>query len=344
MELSPRKKAIIAAIVKAHIEQGEPIGSKALAQTLDNSPSSATLRNEMSELCELGYLEQPHTSAGRVPTAKAYRLYVTELMDKKSLSVESKQIIDDMLDSVSHDPENIGSTAAQILSQLTGLPTLSATSTRNEIVLKRVTLLPMSKTSAIVFIITNDGRARSRLVRAVSPITASLLTKFDNIAREKICSIEISKLDTAYLQGLVVSAGLDALTLAPFISCIFEMAADISKNEIRLNGASNVFSLCQGENDARRIIELLQEREAISKIFSTLSSPIGVIFGDDTTYTELKPTGMIVASYGGENEELGRLAVIGPTRMSYEKILPSIEYLSNRIGTIMTEVLKGLEE
>ncbi len=344
MELSPRKKAIIAAIVKAHIEQGEPIGSKALANTLDNSPSSATLRNEMSELCELGYLEQPHTSAGRIPTAKAYRLYVTELMDKQTLSNESKQIIDDMLNSVSHDPESIGSTAAQILFELTGLPTISAASAHHEITLKRATLLPMGKTSVIVFIITNDGRARSRLVRTVSPITPSLLTKFDNIAREKICGMGISKLDTAYLQGIVVSAGLDALTLAPFVSCIFEMVADIAKSEIRLNGASNVFSLCQGETEARRIIELLQEREAMRKIFSTLSTPIGVIFGDDTSYTELKPTGMVVASYGDDEEELGRLAVIGPTRMSYEKILPSIEYLSKKIGTIMTEVLKGLEE
>ena len=343
MDLSPRKKAIIAAIVKAHIEQGEPIGSKVLASKLINSPSSATLRNEMSELCELGFLEQPHTSAGRIPTAKAYRLYVTELMDKKDLSAESKEIIDDMLESVSHDPENIGSTAAQILCQLTGLPTISAANPISEMTLKRATLLPMSNTSAIVFIITNDGRARSRLVRAVSPITPSLLTKFDNIAKEKICSTEISKLDTAYLQSIVISAGLDALTLAPFVSCVFEMAADIAKSEIRLNGASNLFSLCHGENEARRIMELLQERETISKIFSTLSSPIGVVFGDDTSYTELKPTGMIVASYG-ETQELGRLAVIGPTRMSYEKILPSIEYLSNRIGTIMTEVLKGLEE
>ena len=115
------------------------------------------------------------------------------------------------------------------------------------------------------------------------------------------------------------------------------------KSDIRLNGAANIFSLCQGESEARRIIELLSGRETVSNIFNTLSDPVGIIFGDDTAYTELKPTGMIVASYG-ETEELGRLAVIGPTRMSYDKILPNIVYLSNKIGNIMTEVLKGLEE
>ena len=343
MELTPRKKAIIAAIVKAHIEQGEPIGSKLLAQTLDNSPSSATLRNEMSELCELGFLEQPHTSAGRIPTAKAYRLYVTELMDKEALPYDSQQVIDDMLENISPDPESIGSAAAQILTELTGLPSISAASTRHETTLKRATLLPMAKNSAIVFIITDDGRARSRLVRTTSPITPSLLTKFDNISRDKICGKEISRLDTAYLQGIVASAGLDSLSLAPFIACAFDMAVDITKSDVRLNGVSNIYSLCSGESEARRIIELLREREAVYNIFNTLSEPVGVIFGDDTSYAELKPTGMVVASYGVD-EELGRLAVIGPTRMSYESILPSIEYLSRKIGTIMTEVLKGLEE
>ena len=260
-----------------------------------------------------------------------------------SISEEGKQVIDDMLSRVNPDPENIGMKAAQILTELTGLPSISVASTKKEVALKRVTLFPMGKTSAIVFVITDDGRARSRFIHSSTPITPSLLTKFDNTAADKICGVGISKLDTAYLQGVVALSGLDALSLAPFISCAFEMASDISKNDICLNGAANIFSLCQGEAQARRIIELLSEREAMRKILSSLSDPVGIIFGDDTAYTELKPTGMIVASYGG-SEELGRLAVIGPTRMSYEKILPSIEYLSNKIGNIMTEVLKGLEE
>lgn len=343
MDLSPRKKTILAELVKAHIEYGEPIGSKLLAERLENSPSSATLRNEMSELCDLGYLEQPHTSAGRIPTAKAYRLYVTEFMDKTSISEEGKQVIDDMLSQINPDPENIGLAAAQILTELTGLPSISVASTTKEVTLKKATLFPMGKTSAIVFVITDDGRARSRFVHTSSPITPSLLTKFDNIAQNKLCGIGISNLDTVYLQGIVASSGLEALSLAPFISCAFEMAADISKNDIRLNGAANIFSLCQGETEARRIIELLSGRDTIRNIFNNISGPVGIIFGDDTAYTELKPTGMIVASYG-DDQELGRLAVIGPTRMSYEKILPSIEYLSNKIGNIMTEVLKGLEE
>jgi heat-inducible transcriptional repressor len=297
----------------------------------------------MSELCEMGYLEQPHTSAGRLPTSKAYRLYVSELMKKDTLSNERKQIIDDMLASVSPDPEKLGSSAAAILSELTGLPAISAASEKHEATIKRVTLLPMGKSSAIVFAITDDGRARSQLVRCDSPLTASLLTRFDNIVREKVCKRGISTLDTAYLQSIAVSAGFDALSLVPLLSCVFDMAKDIGKAEISLNGAANLLSVFRVDTDAKRIIELLRKRDAVYNIFSGVTDSVGIVLGDDTGYTELKPTGMIIASYGDERE-LGRLAVIGPTRMSYERILPSVEYLAGRIGNIMSEVLKGLEE
>ena len=343
MELTPRKKAIIGEIVKAHIETGEPIGSKILATRLEGSPSSATLRNEMSELCDMGYLEQPHTSAGRVPTSKAYRLYVTELMGKQKLSDESKQIIDHMLSSARHDPESLGASAAEILSNLTGLPTISVPSSYDGVRLKKVSLMPMGKEAAIIFVVTDDGRTRSRLVRSSSQFTPSLVKKFEDIAAQKICTVDASRLDMPYLQGMVASAGMDALTIAPLLSCVFDMAAELKNAQIKLGGTANLFSVCRGDNEARRIIDLLGTNEAVYSILSRIDVPVGVLFGDDTNYIELKPTGMIVASYG-EDREFGRIAVIGPTRMAYERILPSVEYLAYRVGNIMSEVLKGLEE
>lgn len=343
MELSPRKKAIIAEIVKAHIESGEPIGSKILATRLPNAPSSATLRNEMSELCEMGYLEQPHTSAGRLPTSKAYRLYVSELMGKSSLSSEGKDIIDSMLDTIRPDPETLGTSAAEILSELTGLPAISASGIIQGIRLKKVSLLPMGRGAAVVFVISDDGRTRSRLVRCQAPFTAALSARFDDIVSNKVCGIDVSKLDMAYLQSIVVSAGLDALSLAPLLSCVFDMAKELKTAQVNLGGAANLFSVCPTDMQARRILELLRTGEAVHSIFSGLTSPVGVIFGDDTQYSELSPTGMVVASYGDMNQ-LGRIAVIGPTRMAYESILPSVEYLAQRVGSIMTELLTGLED
>lgn len=343
MELTPRKKAIIAEIVKAHIETGEPIGSKILATRLPNAPSSATLRNEMSELCDMGYLEQPHTSAGRLPTGKAYRLYVSELMGKSVLDPEGKEIIDSMLSTVRPDPETIGSSAAEILSQLTGLATISAPGVKQGVRLKKASLLPMGKGAAVVFVISDDGRTRSRLVRCQTPLTQALVTRFESIVNREVCGREVSSLDMAYLQGIVVSAGLDALALAPLLSCVFDMAKEFKNIRVNMGGAANLFSVCPTDLQARRILELLRTGEAVYSIFSEVTAPVGIVFGDDTEYSELAPTGMIVASYG-EAGQLGRIAVIGPTRMAYENILPSVEYLAQRVGSIMTEVLKGLEE
>lgn len=343
MELTPRKKAIIAEIVKAHIETGEPIGSKILATRLADSPSTATLRNEMSDLCEMGYLEQPHTSAGRLPTSKAYRFYVSSLMEKNTLSDEGKEIIDHMLSEAQPDPEGIGASAAEILARLTGLPTISASSIDTSVKLKKVNLMPMGRGSAVIFVITEDGRTRSRLVKWNAPLSADLEEKFNEIVKDKICGKDVTNFDMAELQSIVASAGLDGLTLAPLFSSIFDMAKELSHAKINLNGATNLFSVWEGEQDARRILDLLGTADAVHNIFSAAKSPVEIIFGDDTEYSELKPTGMIVARYGNQ-KELGRIAVVGPTRMAYDSIMPCVEYLAERVGNIMSELLNGLED
>lgn len=343
MELSERKKAIIAEIVRFHIETGEPIGSKILAERLPNAPSTATLRNEMNELCQLGFLEQPHTSAGRVPTSKAYRLYVTELMPTESLSEEGKTVVDRMLESLTADPENIGASAAKVLSDLTGLPVLVASNVGQNVKIKKVSLLPMGRSSAVIFIITDDGRAKSRLVCVDSPLSESVVDKFNNIVNERICGRDAAELDSAYLQSTVVLAGLDALGIAPLLSGVFQLASELRESEVKVIGTANLFSVFKAEAHARRLLELLQGNETVTSLIDSVTDPVGVVFGDDTAYAELKPTGMIVASYGDERE-YGKIALIGPTRMSYGKLLPSVEYLAGRVGNIMSDVLKGLEE
>lgn len=343
MELTTRKKAILAEIVKAHIETGEPIGSKILAERLPNAPSTATLRNEMNDLSQMGYLEQPHTSAGRVPTSKAYRLYVSELMTREELSDEGKGIVDDMLSSVALDPENIGASAAEILSKLTGLPVLVASNGEYKVRIKKVSLLPMGRSSAVIFLVTDDGRAKSRLVCLDEPISESLTASFERTARERICGKAAEELDPAYLQSITVLAGMDALGIAPLLSCVFSLAGQLKTSRVKVVGTANLFSVFRKEIEAKRMLELLSGSETVSNIFSSVKEPVGVVFGDQTDYSELNSAGMIVASYG-DNRQYGKIAVIGPKGMSYAKLMPSVRYLADRVGSIMADVVKGLEE
>ena len=343
MELTPRKRAILAEIVRAHIETGEPIGSKILALRLPNAPSTATLRNEMSDLCEMGYLCQPHTSAGRLPTSKAYRLYVSELMTKEEMTEEGKTVVDNMLSAAPLDPENIGATAAEILAKLTGLPVLVAQNGERRVKIKKISLLPMGRNSVVLFLVTDDGRAKSRLVCLNSPVTDELLSAFEKTAREKLCGRSADELDRVYMQEVTLGAGLDALCMAPLISCVFELASQLSESSVKVVGTANLFSVFKKEIEAESLLQLLSADDTVRNIFGAVREPVEVVFGDDTDYSELKSAGLIVASYG-DGENYGKIAVIGPKGMSYASLLPSVRYLADRVGNIMNDVIKGLEE
>jgi heat-inducible transcriptional repressor len=264
-------------------------------------------------------------------------------MGKKTLDNEGKEIIDSMLGAVRPDPETLGLAAAEILSQLTGLTTVSASGLRREARLKKAGILPMGRGSAVVFAISDDGRTRSRLVRLSGALNTRIIEMFENIVATKVCSVDITLLDMAYLQSIVVSAGLEALTLAPLLSCVFDLASEFKTASVNMGGTAHLFSVCPTDSGVKRILDLLRTGDAVYSIFSTVNDPVGVVFGRDTEYSELAPAGMVVASYG-DSGNLGRIAVIGPTRMAYENILPSAEYLAQRVGSIMTEVLKGLED
>ena len=344
MELSERKKAILSAIIKLHIATGEPIGSKILCDVLENAPSSATLRNEMSALCELGLLEQPHTSAGRIPTPLGYRLYVDTLMGKADLSDDNRKIIDGYLSSASCDPEKVPEKAGEALTEITGLPALATNISKGGPALKRVEILQMGAHSVMLIVITTDGRSRSRLCHISSPIKAELLSVFDKLIAERILRQSIDNLTPAAMQNIFTAAGNHALTLMPLISTLFDMVSDIKNSGVSVAGHSNLFAFCKQREDADKIISIINRREALLSLISNSEKPLDIIFGTDTNYSVLKPSSLIFAKYGSAGNNLGCIGIIGPTRMSYEQIIPSIEYTAYRMGNLLSETLKDMED
>ena len=327
MELSNRKRAVLEAIVKAYIQTGEPVGSKILVGLLENAPSSATLRNEMSELCELGFLEQPHISAGRVPTTNAYRLYVNSLMNSAEINDSTKAYIDSRLSASALSPEQLNSTAAEILSQLTGLTAFSYSSVDSEVTLKRIEIVKISRHSVMLFMITSDGRTRNSICRL----------------KNRLYRQPLYELNNAYLQNVIASDIFDSFILVPVFTAIFEMAGDAAENKVNLSGQSGMYNIF-GEEKARRTLSLISRGEPLVSVCDLIESDIQVMFGDDTTYNDFKNTTMIVAKYGATNKPLGRIGVIGSDRMSYEQIIPSVKYMASRLTYIMNELKKDMED
>ncbi|MDD4699230.1 MAG: heat-inducible transcriptional repressor HrcA [Oscillospiraceae bacterium] len=344
MELNERKKAILSAIIRSYINTGEPIGSKALCNILNFNVSSATLRNEMSELCEMGYLEQPHTSAGRIPTNSGYKLYVDSLMNRNSITPQMRMAIDALLSEASHDPENLASLAGQILSDLTGLPSLLATISNQSAYVRRVELLPMGRRTILIVLVTSDGMARSRISRNYTDLTADLIAIFDRLVSARVVGTELVNFSQGFLQTLVAEAGQYALALTPLMTSVFEIISDINSRGISLKGESNLISCYENENQAKAILNLIARQNVLMDILAGVSLPIDIVFGDGTGIDELRPSNMVVARYRLGENDLGRIGVIGPTRMAYEQVVPGLEYFAKRLGKIMTQTMHDLED
>lgn len=344
MDLSERKKIILGSLIKYYIKTGEPVGSKLLLQLSGLNVSSATLRNEMSELCELGFLEQPHTSAGRMPTSNGFSFYFERLMNRREIPYDLKLIIDNMLDDAAKDPENLSSIAGQLLSDLTGFPTLMATVTSDKTFVKRIDVLPMGRRTVLLLLISSDGLAKSRICRSAFDIVPNVLNFFERLATIYIIGKNLNSFNPIYLQTLVAKSGDLSLFLMPLLSSVFEMIDELQSKKVSVNGESNLMKCYSDEFDARNLLQLLTKQDILFPLLANTNDDVEIIFGDKTGIEALKPSSLLVAKYRLGNEDIGRIAVIGPTRMAYEQLVPSVEYFASRLGSVMTQAMHDLDE
>ena len=342
MELSPRKQAVLAAVTKTYIETGEPIGSKALTLILKNAPSSATLRSEMSELCELGLLTQPHTSAGRIPTSRGFKLYVDMLMSPDKISESDKAFIDNGLRNLHIVPEKIPRTAGELLSSMTGLPAITCFKAEQSPIIKQAQLVRLSRNSVLLWLLTGDGRTRSQVFRTGCAHTPELDSKFTEIVSKRLMGKNVNELTKAYMQSVTAAAG--SLDLAPVISALFEMAQGIEQSDVTLSGESALYSICESESKARKILSLVSLKEPILSVIDRINGKAGVVFGGESGIKELWGDTVIAAKYSGNGKYKGAIGLIGPNRVSYDRLIPVVEYTASRLSDIMTEAGKDMEE
>ncbi len=330
--LTERQKNILYLMVKAHIMSGEPIGSKTLSEVLENKVSSATIRNEMSFLSEQGYLEQPHTSAGRIPTSKAYRMYVNGLLLNEA-DEQTKRIIDSRLNSIGSDFEGINEKATKALSEITGLPSVSLISHENTTYIKRIEILPMGKRTVLIVLVTSDTLAKSRMCKSGFDLTADLLSRFDRIAAKEIVGTELSVFNAGLMQRIAASSG--EIALIPFFNTVFDMINELKTMQLSLKGENTIL---EAENaDALKLMEFISRRDAIISVLADAEDPISIVLGDGTQNAN-NNTSLIIAKHSG-----GKIGVIGPKRMSYENVIPSIAYFAQKLGDIINKAINDME-
>lgn len=330
MELGTRKQKIIAAVVDAYIRTGEPIGSKALVELLNNTVSSATIRNDMADLAAAGYLDQPHTSAGRIPTAAAFRLYVDSL--RPTLSHEEEMRIDDALFSVSGDPERLLSRASELLAEATGMAAAVATPDRKTSCVRRVELLMTGATSAAVLLMTDTGALRSRVCRLEAGGDTEELAAIAARLSNEFVGRALSDISVASVQALLCEGGL---RYWPVLTAFLELAQEAAAAEVRLSGQLNLLQHPDIPMDrARSLLTFLSQSELLAGMLASHAGGLRVVLGSESARRELEGSSLIVTRYGNAGSE-GSLCLIGPMRMDYAQAISRLQHVARTVSALL---------
>lgn len=334
--MDERKLKILAAVVDEYILTGEPVGSKAISKRPEINVSSATIRNDMAVLEQLGYLEQPHTSAGRIPTFTGYRLYIDKLMTAEELSDEEKSRLDAMIDSNENITEDsIIQNAAEALAELTQCAAVVTNTAPKFSVISKVDVIPTGKRLYVILLITSNGTIKNKVCRLEFDLDHEQLEFFNKYIEENLEGISVEELSDETLNQLITAMGAYTMTLSPLIQSICELSADLKSNDLRISGEKNLLG-CD-DIDKMELINFIERKNDFAELLNDSFNGVHIMFGKEQNNFVVGNSSMIVSQYHKGRENAGSLGIIGPMRLNYAKIIPYIEYFTQKITDLISE-------
>ena len=335
MELSERKKKILRAIVDSYIRTAEPVGSKAIAAMPEMNISSATIRNEMSDLTEMGYLEQPHTSAGRIPSPAGYRLYIDELMQDYRLSVDEAQSLNLTLDAKLRQFDDVIAQASKIVSKMTNLPAYAVASRTGRVTIKKFEIIAAERGSFILVLMTSHDVVKNKLIKLPVNCTEQDLKLLSAVLNATLTDLTLEEITPDLLEKVSRSAG-NAESLVPVIvDYAAHLLKEQNQSEVFLSGQMRL--LGQPEyRDPTKAQELLMglDEEVISHLPATLhpDSKMKILVGPENVAQELKDTSVVMTRFDIGDGMQGMIGVVGPTRMDYAQITARLSYFTESLS------------
>lgn len=330
--MDDRKLRILAAVVDEYIVTGEPVGSKSIMKYV--GASSATIRNEMAELEKQGYLEQPHTSAGRVPTYNGYRLYVDRLLTTSPLSDEEKQLLDSMIDTDGYSEEGIVRSAQNALAELTQYATFVSSENPKFSVISKVEVIPTGKRLYVLLLIASNGKIKNRTCRVEIDLTQEQLDYFAQFIRDNLEGVPLEVLSEEMLTKLETAMGTYLLTLSPLMRGVFDMTRELVEREVNVSGVGNLLQ-CD-EFDRNEIVSFMEHREDLRKLVDDSLSGIHVMFSDEDDSFVIGNSSLISSDFTKDGQVAGHLGLIGPMRINYKKVIPYVEYFADKISELLS--------
>ena len=339
MAISERKKKILAAVVDEYIRTAEPVGSKAIAKSGELSCSSATIRNELAELVAMGYLEQPHTSAGRVPTPMGYRMYVNELMEKQKLSLEESEEMNRRLNQKIQELDDTIKDVSRLASQLTDYPALALTA-RSSVTVKRFDLIYVDANTFIIVLMLSSNVVKSKLVHLPISVDQELVQRLGLLFNANFTGVEKEEINPLRIHAAERAAD-DSLGLTAVIAAfVLETLAEVNTPTAFLSGENRLLNQPEfrDPDKAHKLMNYLSGGGYILPAADSLggSDEVRVLIGPENVAEELKDSSVVIASYDAGDNTRGLIGVVGPTRMDYSAVAAKLSFLaaglSRRLG------------
>lgn len=335
MELTERKRQILKIVVDSYIETAEPIGSKAIVERMPGKISSATVRNELADLTELGYLEQPHTSAGRIPSPKGYRLYVNELMERKALSPEETAEINRSLSGKMAGMDEVISRAGQMVSSFVGYPTYTVADHRSAATVCRFELIGVDSASFIAVVMLSDSRVKSQLMGLDLPVEQAHLPELSHLLNTHFTGIGAAEMNTHLMSLSDQVDGNWFLLLNRVVEYAGDLVRQSEQQEVFTNGASQLlkFPEYRDVDKAHDLMSFMVDNKENLPVPSG-DAPMQILIGPENVNDALKESSVVIASYDIGDNMRGLVGVVGPTRMDYATVAARLSYFAESLSAM----------
>ncbi len=344
MELDSRKQKILRAIIEEYTASGEPVGSKRICSLLDIQVSPATVRNDMAQLFDMGMLEQPHTSAGRVPSHLGYRYYLDHLLDPSELTAWDMANIEAMFNVANPDPDRLLEDAAQALANFTGCASIFSTSTPQDVCVKKIELIPANDRTVIIMVIASNGVIKNKLCRMPFSVSREMCDFFTRFANERLAGRSLNDIAMHFSSSVSFGAEDYSAAFNALLSAIYELCREISNGQFYSKGHTNLLAYEELKEAVGDLLIFLSKPKEVRNLIPQQGNDVQVIVGKENNRMELSESSVVITRYRIGKERCGTIGLIGPVRMNYAKLIPRMQCFANLLSELLSESMENHPE
>ena len=339
MELNERKQKILEAIIRNYMETGEPVGSRTVSKYTDLNLSSATIRNEMSDLEEMGYILQPHTSAGRIPSDKAYRLYVDTILQRKDEEVsEMKELMVEKADKIDLLLQQV----AKLLAQNTNYTSMVTKPKYQHKRIKFIQLNQMSERQMLVIVVLDNNHVSNKFINLMTDADENVIAQMNFLMNTALTGLDFTEINMAIMQQIKEKAGEYGELASSILDCISEVMTEEDDSEIYTSGATNILKYPELSDKEKMtgLLSTFEEKQMLSA-WANDEPPeddkehgIQVYIGEESPVESMKDCSVVTATYRIKEGVYGKIGIVGPKRMDYEKVVGTLENCMQQLDDI----------